>query len=45
MKLKSLLASLAVLLLVGCSSVEVQDYSAEKPELDLATYFNGTIDA
>lgn len=43
-KLRTLFASCAVFLL-GCSSVEVQRYAAEKPMLDLATYFNGTIDA
>ncbi|WP_300434446.1 DUF3833 domain-containing protein [Zoogloea sp.] len=31
--------------LAGCASVEVADYAAEKPELDLARYFNGTLDA
>jgi hypothetical protein len=31
--------------LFGCSSVKVSDYAQEKPTLDLATYFNGTIDA
>lgn len=28
----------------GCSSVPVERYRAEQPVLDLATYFNGTID-
>ena len=31
--------------LFGCSSVKVSEYAQEKPALDLATYFNGTIDA
>ena len=30
--------------LCGCANVEVTDYRAEKPTLDLAQYFNGTID-
>ncbi|MDD3352290.1 DUF3833 domain-containing protein [Zoogloea sp.] len=29
----------------GCASVNTTDYAAEKPELDLARYFNGTLDA
>ena len=29
----------------GCASVDVSDYAAEKPELDLTRYFNGTLDA
>jgi len=36
-------ASLA--LLSGCASVEVNDYKAEKPVLDLRQYFNGKLDA
>ena len=30
--------------LAGCSTVDVTDYRAERPPLDLAQYFNGTID-
>ena len=30
--------------LAGCSTVDVADYRAERPSLDLAQYFNGTID-
>jgi Protein of unknown function (DUF3833) len=33
------------LTLNGCASVEPNAYAAEKPVLDLKTYFNGTIDA
>lgn len=33
------------LILVGCSSPQVDRYATEKPALDLTTYFNGTIDA
>jgi hypothetical protein len=32
------------LLLASCASVTPQDYAAEKPVLDLKTYFNGTLD-
>lgn len=42
-------ASVATLLmtlgLAGCGSVEVSKYQDQKPQLDLRTYFNGTIDA
>jgi hypothetical protein len=34
-----------LLTLAGCASVDVSDYAAEKPELDLSRYFNGTLDA
>lgn len=42
-KIAALMAGL--LTLTGCASVEVSDYAAEKPELDLSRYFNGTLDA
>jgi hypothetical protein len=32
------------LALAGCAAPDIQDYAAEKPTLDLRTYFNGTID-
>ena len=38
----SLLFALGV---AGCGSVEVSKYKDQKPELDLRTYLNGTIDA
>jgi hypothetical protein len=38
-----MVAGLAVLL-SACASVQPQDYAAEKPALDLPTYFNGTLD-
>jgi Protein of unknown function (DUF3833) len=41
------LASLLLMntaLLSSCASVDVQSYSAEKPKLDLAQYFNGNVD-
>ena len=31
--------------LAGCAGIPVETYRAEKPVLDLKTYFNGTIDA
>lgn len=31
--------------LAGCAGVSVERYRAEKPVLDLKTYFNGTLDA
>ena len=40
-----LLSVLAALVLTGCASVAPQDYSAEKPVLDLKQYFNGQVDA
>lgn len=39
-----LLAPLAALLLGGCAGIAPSQYAAEKPTLDLASYFNGTID-
>ena len=40
------LAALAALVavLMGCASVAPEEYKSEKPELDLARYFNGTVD-
>ena len=35
----------AVFGLWGCSSVNIDDYHAEKPVLELRDYFNGTLDA
>ncbi|TYC55024.1 DUF3833 domain-containing protein [Zoogloea oleivorans] len=42
---KIAVALAGLLTLAGCASVEVSDYAAEKPELDLSRYFNGTLDA
>ncbi len=39
------LAMGSLLLLNGCSTVQVSDYAAERPTLDLRSYFNGTLDA
>ena len=36
---------MAVFGLWGCSSVNIDDYRAEKPVLELRDYFNGTLDA
>ena len=36
---------MSISMLLGCSSVKVNEYAQETPALDLATYFNGTIDA
>jgi hypothetical protein len=44
---RTLLVSLllaSATLLTSCASVDVQSYSAEKPKLDLAQYFNGNVD-
>ena len=44
MILKSALAGLAALVLAACAGVDVGQYAAEKPPLDLAQYFTGTVD-
>ena len=31
--------------LIGCASTQVGDYASQTPTLDLAHYFNGTVDA
>lgn len=31
--------------IAGCAGIDVQDYAAETPALDLRSYFNGTLDA
>ncbi len=38
-------AAAAALTLSGCAGPQIGDYTAEKPVLDLRTYFNGTLDA
>lgn len=38
-------ASAATVGLAGCASQQIADYAAEKPVLDLRTYFNGVLDA
>lgn len=42
--MKRLFALVCVLLLAGCATVDIKDYAAEQPKLDLRQYFNGTID-
>ena len=37
-------ATLTVWLLGGCASIDVEQYRAEKPVLDLRRYFSGTLD-
>ena len=37
-------ATLTVWLLGGCASIDVEQYRAEKPVLDLRSYFSGTLD-
>jgi hypothetical protein len=44
MILKAALAASIVVSLVGCATKDVSEYHDEKPPLDLARYFNGTID-
>jgi hypothetical protein len=41
--LAALALGLSVLTLTGCASPRVEQYSAERPALDLATYFNGKV--
>jgi len=42
--LARLFALIAAALLAGCSSVDPQVYRAERPALDLAQYFSGTLE-
>ena len=44
MIIKSALAGLAALTLAACATIDVGQYAAEKPPLDLAQYFTGTVD-
>jgi hypothetical protein len=43
--IRKAIAGLAALALAGCATVAPQDYSREKPVLDLREYFTGRIDA
>ncbi len=45
MKLRLAWVALGLSLLAGCAGPGVDDYRTEKPVLDLATYFNGKLDA
>jgi len=42
--LKYALVGAAALSLAGCATVDVANYASERPALDLAEYFNGTVD-
>lgn len=42
--IKYALIGAAAATLAGCATVDVADYGAERPPLDLAEYFNGTVD-
>ncbi|MBL8514842.1 MAG: DUF3833 domain-containing protein [Betaproteobacteria bacterium] len=42
--MKSVVTLVFALLLASCATVTPTDYAAEKPKLDLATYFNGKVD-
>lgn len=42
--LKSVLFGAVALSLAGCATVDVASYRSERPPLDLAEYFNGTVD-
>ena len=42
--MKTLYALALTLGLAGCAGVPVEKYRAEQPKLDLAEYFNGTLD-
>ena len=44
MILRSILVAFSAAVLAGCAGVDVADYAADKPTLDLARYFDGTID-
>jgi Protein of unknown function (DUF3833) len=41
----SLLISLVLFFLHGCSSIQVTDYATQTPRFDLQTYFNGRLQA
>lgn len=45
MKSLLVLAGLGLSLLAGCAGPAIDEYRNEKPVLDLATYFNGKLDA
>jgi hypothetical protein len=42
--IRNLFVALLALLLVSCASTKPESYEGEKPTLDLASYFTGTID-
>jgi hypothetical protein len=42
--IRRMFLALAALAVAGCATVDVADYRAERPPLDIARYFNGTVD-
>ena len=44
MNRRRLLVAFAAFALAGCATVDVADYSSARPVLDLARYFDGTVD-
>ena len=42
--IRHLLLAIAAVLVTGCATVDITDYRGARPPLDLATYFNGTVD-
>jgi hypothetical protein len=44
MNIQSTLIALVAIGLAACASVDVDSYASEKPRLDLAQYFTGTVD-
>ncbi|MEO8507480.1 MAG: DUF3833 family protein, partial [Betaproteobacteria bacterium] len=42
--IRRLLLAIAAVLVTGCATVDITDYRDARPPLDLATYFNGTVD-
>ncbi len=44
MTVRPILAALSAFLVAGCAAVDVADYRAERPALDFARYFDGTVD-
>lgn len=45
MRTRAVWVAFALALLAGCAGPKVSEYRDEKPVLDLATYFNGNLDA
>ena len=41
----ALVCAMAVGLVAGCAGPKIDDYAAEKPQLDMRQYFDGTLDA
>jgi hypothetical protein len=45
MKRVCALCAITLLLMAGCSGVQVQDYTQSKPQLDIRDYFKGDVEA